>query len=68
MTWILTFLLFDLPDLDFDLVHAGAQGHGGYPDGLLDSWFVVLCLRGSCQLLDHIQLNRSCHYHHEKQK
>ena len=44
MTWILALLLFDLPDLDFDLVHAGAQGHGGYPDGLLDSWFVVLHL------------------------
>ena len=51
MTWILTLLLFDRPDLpqpnlDFDLVHAGAQGHGGYPYGLLDSWFVVLHMRG----------------------
>ena len=40
MTWILTLLLFDRPelpqlDLDFDLVHAEAQGHGAHPDGLL---------------------------------
>ena len=64
MTWILALLLIDLLDLDFDLVHARAQGHGGYPDGLLDSRFVVLRLRGSCQLLDHINLNPRCHYHH----
>ena len=40
MTLILTLLLFDRPelpqlDLDFDLVHAEAQGHGVHPDGLL---------------------------------
>ena len=53
MTWILTLLLFDLPDLDFDLVHAGAEGHWAHPDGLLDSSDKLVCCATSERVSIH---------------
>ena len=41
MTWILTFLLFDLLALDFELVHAGARGHGDME--LIQTVFLFIC-------------------------
>ena len=57
MTWILALLLFDLPDLDFDLVHAGAQRHGAHPDGLLDSSDKLVCCATSERVSIHLDHN-----------